>query len=140
MDRRDRMLNHRSLFTHVDKGNMRATVVFDDDEGYEVEYFVPIMFAVCGTCDGRGRHVNPSIDAHGIGREEFDEDPDFFEDYRNGVYDVDCYECHGANVVPVINEAGADDALKALLARVAEREADDAAYARECEMERRMGA
>lgn len=58
-------------------------------------------FAVCPTCEGRGTHVNPSIDAHGITAEEMDElGDDFREDYMGGVYDVACAECNGLRVVP----------------------------------------
>lgn len=57
-------------------------------------------FAVCPTCEGAGKHVNPSIDAHGIGADEFNEDPDFADAYFSGAYDVACVECKGLRVVP----------------------------------------
>lgn len=57
-------------------------------------------FAVCPTCEGRGSHVNPSIDSQGLSAEDFDEDPDFREDYFSGAYDVPCAECRGNRVVP----------------------------------------
>jgi hypothetical protein len=47
--------------------------------------------------------VNPSIDSHGLSREDFDQDPDFEEDYFSGVYDVPCYVCSGARVVKAPN-------------------------------------
>ena len=56
---------------------------------------------VCPTCKGNGKHVNPSIDASGLTSEDFNDDPDFAEDYRSGMYDVTCYECHGKRVVPI---------------------------------------
>ena len=59
---------------------------------------------VCPTCNGKGVHVNPSIDAHGISPEEFDEDPDFYRDYMKGVFDAQCYGCAGIRVVPIPNE------------------------------------
>lgn len=78
---------------------------------------VGARFEVCPTCDGRGSHVNPSIDASGISSEDFRDDPDFYDDYfgyngdedddgepirqARGMYDVDCYECEGRRVVPV---------------------------------------
>jgi hypothetical protein len=61
-------------------------------------------YEVCDLCGGRGSHVNPSIDAHGVSREEFDDDPDFEEGYWRGDYDVVCYECKGRNVVPTPDE------------------------------------
>lgn len=73
----------------------------EDDEGYVYDVVqVPIKNEVCPTCEGRGKHVNPSIDAHGISRNEFDRDPQFEEDYRQGVYDVKCYQCKGLRVIP----------------------------------------
>lgn len=57
-------------------------------------------FAVCPTCRGKGTHVNPSIDAHGITSEEMDDlGDDFREDYISGHYDVLCAECNGLRVV-----------------------------------------
>lgn len=64
-------------------------------------FTVRIRMDVCPLCEGRGKHVNPSIDAHGLSREDFDEDPDFAESYFRGDYDVPCNLCRGANVVPV---------------------------------------
>jgi hypothetical protein len=67
----------------------------------------PARFEVCQTCEGKGSHVNPDVDGHGISAEEFDEDRDFSEDYRCGRYDVPCYECQGRRVVPVIDRDSA---------------------------------
>lgn len=73
----------------------------DAEKGTLPEEFTvrTVGFRVCPTCEGYGTHVNPSIDAHGIGREEFDEDPDFEEAYFSGAYDVTCGECSGQRVV-----------------------------------------
>lgn len=54
---------------------------------------------VCPVCDGEGKTVNPSIDAHGLTDEDFREDPDFAEDYRSGIYDITCAACHGMRVL-----------------------------------------
>lgn len=54
---------------------------------------------VCPVCDGEGTTVNPNIDAHGLTREDFAEDPDFAEDYSSGVYDITCAGCNGMRVV-----------------------------------------
>jgi len=67
------------------------------------EHTLHLKWEVCGTCDGRGKHVNPSIDAHGISPEEFQEDEGFREDYLAGAYDVPCYECGGRTTSPVID-------------------------------------
>jgi hypothetical protein len=54
---------------------------------------------ICPICDGDGTHVNPSIDAHGLSREDFDDDPDFAEDYMRGVYNVACQTCGGSGKI-----------------------------------------
>lgn len=61
---------------------------------------IPVQMEVCPTCDGRGKYVNPDIDRHGLGREDFDEDPGFAADYFSGTFDVQCEHCQGNNVVP----------------------------------------
>jgi hypothetical protein len=50
-------------------------------------------------CEGEGTTVNPNIDAHGLTYEDFQEDPDFAEDYKSGMYDITCNGCHGQRVV-----------------------------------------
>jgi hypothetical protein len=54
---------------------------------------------VCPVCEGSGKTVNPDIDAHGLTREDFDDDPDFAESYRSGLYDIACRGCGGKRVV-----------------------------------------
>jgi len=83
-------LQKQKIFEKIDRFKM---VGFIGQETF------PINFSVCPVCRGRGTHVNPSIDSHGLSREDFENDPDFAEDYFSGVYDVVCYECDGANVV-----------------------------------------
>jgi hypothetical protein len=76
----------------------------EDNDGVPVLQ-VPARYEVCSLCSGKGRHVNPSIDAHGLSGDDFADDPDFAESYSSGVYDVECYRCKGQNVEPVIDEA-----------------------------------
>jgi hypothetical protein len=54
---------------------------------------------VCPVCNGEGTTVNPNIDYNGLTHEDFDEDPDFKEDYMSGVYDITCAGCSGKRVV-----------------------------------------
>ena len=70
----------------------------------EDEISLKARYEVCGRCEGRGSHVNPAIDGHGISAQEFAEDPDFKEAHFAGVYDVTCYECKGLRVVPVVDD------------------------------------
>lgn len=71
------------------------------------EVTVRFTWVLCPTCRGRGRHVNPSIDAGGITESEMEElGPEFLSDYRAGVYDIPCNGCNGLRVVPVPAETG----------------------------------
>jgi len=56
-------------------------------------------YEVCPVCRGKGTTVNPSIDAHGLTREDFAEDPDFAEMYWSGGFDQPCRACDGLRVV-----------------------------------------
>ena len=67
-------------------------------ENLEIE--APIEFKLCPVCKGKGKHVNLSIDSNGISEREFAEDPQFYEDYLSGIYDVTCHECNGKRVIP----------------------------------------
>jgi len=143
-DHRVRAANSRAFFKNVDKGRMKATVTlrYDDEEtGDEIEedIEVPIKFEVCPTCDGKGTHVNPSIDSNGLTAEDFAEDPDFREDYFSGRYDVACYGCGGSNVVPTINGDYVDEETRKLLDKVQGQREADAEYEYQCARERAMG-
>lgn len=129
MDSREIRHNWYSRF---DKDRMTLTIYEDD----EAEFTVPAKYDVCSTCEGRGSHVNPSIDSHGLSREDFDEDPDFEEDYRSGAYDVSCVECRGNRVVPVVDEARA---TKEELEKVEKAIEDHYANQRESWYEREHG-
>ena len=63
-------------------------------------------------CDGSGKYVNPSIVSGGLTQEDFDQDPEFRQDYFSGVYDITCEQCHGNNVIPVVNEKALSDEEK----------------------------
>lgn len=106
----------------------------------EQDVKLPGHFAVCPRCEGRGKHVNPSIDEHGISPEEFAEDPDFEEAYFSGRYDVRCYECNGDRVVSEVDESRLTKFQKILWAAHQYRLSADASYEAECAAERRMGA
>ncbi|RLI66792.1 MAG: hypothetical protein DRO67_00015 [Candidatus Asgardarchaeum californiense] len=84
---------------------MAKTLTYTDFAG--IEHEIPAMYAVCDRCNGEGRHTNPNIDADGL-TEDFINDPEFMENYRNGVYDVTCSKCNGKRVMLVPNENIAD--------------------------------
>ena len=105
-DRRVRAARKEKLWEELDERQMLARILVDKetDDGVDcASHWVPFSWDVCPTCDGKGTHVNPSIDAGGLSHDHFDEDPDFMDDYMGGVYDVACYECGGRRVVPFIS-------------------------------------
>lgn len=112
---------------------MTVTLKLHDDFGDEVEETVPFRFQVCEQCEGRGHHVNPSIDGNGLPT-EYQNDPEFMEEYMGGLYDVPCEECGGRCVVPAIEEE--TDAGQWLV----EHYAFEHQCRLEYEAERRMGA
>jgi hypothetical protein len=147
MDPRDAAAEYGHDYDKFDEDKMVLiyTIPLDDEdprieEMDEEEVSFPAKFQVCSLCDGKGKHVNPSIDAHGISAEEFYDDPDFAEEYMSGTYDVPCYTCKGKRVEPVIDESGLDESQKAALKRLESMQRDEAEFRREQEAERRMGA
>lgn len=98
---------------------------------------ISLGWEVCPTCNGKGKHTNPSIDAHGISSDEFAEDPDFAEDYHRGIYDVPCYECKGRTT-----SLGIDlkNTSAETLKYIEDWFRDEASYRAEVAAERRMGA
>lgn len=91
---------------------------------------------VCPACRGKGTHVNPAIDSHGITSDEmYEMGDDFRDDYLSGRYDVRCEYCGGNNVVEEISDTATDEEKAAWESW--QRDAYE--YAAEREAERRMG-
>mgnify|MGYP003490976173 FL=1 len=66
---------------------------------------IPSKNEVCPRCLGDGTHDAWS---NGMTADEMDEwGEDFIDDYLDGKYDVLCEECHGNNVIEVIDESQA---------------------------------
>jgi hypothetical protein len=132
LDRRGIAGNKGCWYEQFDPRKMLAVPQWDQWEDEEREpRWIPVKYEVCPTCEGKGSHTNPSIDASGISWEE--EDPDFREDYLGGVYDVPCYQCHGNRVVPMPADDGEVEEWIAW-------EKAELDYQRMCAAERRMGA
>jgi hypothetical protein len=125
-------LNYLNDSRNCERAPETITVSFDDDE---IE--LPSVFEVCPVCDGKGTHVNPAIDSGGINPDTFHDDPDFYDDYRNGVFDQQCNRCGGLRVVKVVDR---DTCSPKLLAAYDQQVEDDAAAERVNRQERAMGA
>jgi hypothetical protein len=139
-----RVVNARAQREFNEGFNMEAmtfTFTQENDDGEEVSYTLPAKFEVCPTCEGRGSHVNPSIDAGGISEDDDfwhdDEDEEGNSRYRSGFYNVTCYTCGGRNVVPAIARERADEATLKIWDAKSE---DDADFEAVCRAERMMGA
>jgi len=160
-DRRDIMANTQKWWKSFNEKTMtvKVEIACEMDEDEIEEQFsenaarmideegcvdLPMKFVVCPTCRGKGSHVNPSIDAHGISAEEWDRDwgEEEREMYLSGGYDVPCYECDGRRVVPEINTDPCyfTPEVKEFKEYVEDSIADEASYVRTCMMERAMGA
>lgn len=74
---------------------------YEDDDGNTVE--LPWTWEVCPTCNGAGKHVNPSIDAGGLTGEDLAQDPDFADAYFDGRFDQTCSQCGGRSTVPAVD-------------------------------------
>lgn len=99
---------------------------------------LPIKREVCPRCDGDGRHVNPAIDGNGITGEEWGRwDDDSRETYLTGGYDITCEECHGRNVIDVVDEDRCDPEL---LVEWIDFVNEEYSYRAMAAMEQRMGA
>lgn len=130
--RRDKPFDEqRMLLTYV--------IPSEEDEDEEEEISFPAKFEVCDICNGKGQHVNPSIDCHGLTSDDFAEDPDFAEGYFSGRYDVACYCCHGQRVMPVVDEDRLTPEQKKALERLNDKQRADAEFESECRHERIMG-
>lgn len=136
-DHRVRAGERHPLCSSTDTDQMTGTIDLEDDDGEEESISVALKYEVCPTCEGKGKHVNPSIDCDGLTAEDFAEDPDFREEYMSGRYDVACYGCKGKNVV---HELDRDNIAAELLARIDSMLDDRARYEWESAAERRMGA
>jgi hypothetical protein len=77
--------------------------VFEETDDGEVEHEIPTRWAVCPVCEGKGSHVNPSIDSGGLTGEDFANDPEFMEDYFSGQYDQPCNRCGGRTTVRAVD-------------------------------------
>jgi hypothetical protein len=121
-----------------DRMTLTFTLFCDDVDDGEEELVLPARLALCPTCQGKGSHVNPSIDASGYAADEDDYDDETGEDrYTRGDYTVRCWTCNGKRVVPEIDGENVDAET---LARIEAWEAAEADFRALQLAERRAGA
>lgn len=115
--------------------NLLVEVVNKD---YEKEMMLmPAHYDVCGRCEGTGKHSNPALDSNGFSDEIRADDPEFYEDYMDGKYDITCTECHGKRVVPVVDVSACTYAQKRALVMKRQYDIAEAEYRAEVGAERR---
>ena len=119
----------------ADRHTATITREFEDENGdlCDEEVEVAVRWEICPTCNGRGSHVNPSIDCDGLTGSDFAEDPDFAESYMEGLYDQPCNECHGDHVVPVCDDEAINNEIEERRTELQRMRLEEMA-------ERRMGA
>jgi len=84
--------------SEIKEDHERQVLIVETEEG-DIEY--QAKYQVCPDCNGMGKYVNPAIDSHGLSSNDFAEDPDFQENYFNGLYDITCQSCKGRRVILV---------------------------------------
>jgi hypothetical protein len=94
MDRREQFNPYR-----YDYELMRVGIRdFDEELDKTVIRWFPAIAEICELCEGRGTMVSPAIDSHGLTIQDFDDDPEFAENYRAGNYDEPCSRCSGMRI------------------------------------------
>lgn len=135
----DRLNFYNDARTQARYRRERVKVRAEGDTALEVEvdlgetterFVLPLVYAVCDLCQGRGKCVDPEIDAGGLTSADFDENPDLRTAYFGGRYDITCPECRGRRVT-VDNDAVLASLPESTRAELAELQRDDEAFLRE---------
>ena len=133
MDWRDELaMQSGARRRNEDHQNMKIRVYHDP------ETWVDAKYEVCTGCDGRGKYVNPGIDAGGItGSEMAELGTEFEESYFSGRFDITCQGCDGKRVRLVEIWERVPEEIKDKILAEEEGAMQDAAWER---AERMMGA
>lgn len=115
------------------RGAPTITLTLDDG----TEHALPTRWVICYACEGEGRHVRTSVDCNGLTAEDFDQDPEFAEQYFSGAYDEQCGTCHGRTT---IREVDLERLSPELREAYEHQEREEREYQALCRAERRMGA
>ena len=101
----DSRTNAKNAWENYDERSNTITLslIGNDEEEEEKTLSLPARLELCDLCNGKGKVVDPSIDAGGISQDDFYDDPDFEEEYFEGTYDVACPQCNGQRVVPAVD-------------------------------------
>lgn len=123
---------------------MKIKITIENDDGEEVTMDLPSRKAVCSDCQGEGFVLCPGMRHHAYSASEFAEsfdEEEAAEYFRHGGrYDVKCPTCKGANVVDAVNLDALNAVERAHYDAFIAQEIEHAAWEREAEAERFMGA
>jgi len=78
---------------------MKTSIKYTTKSGRTLTRNLPAQFVVCDECRGKGSHLVEGMRGAVYTWEDFEEDPDFRNDYFGGAYDVPCETCHGERLV-----------------------------------------
>lgn len=114
------------------------TISIYDEDGNRTERTLPMVWAICGCCEGEGKS---SLYLGAITQSDREpggswEDPDEFAEYMRGGYDRTCDECGGSGKVQVVDRKKLTDAEAEALHEEDEAERE---YQAEVAAERRFG-
>jgi hypothetical protein len=109
----------------------------ENDDGEVITHQLPSCWEICDRCRGSGTHDHPAF-SNGFSQEDFDEDPDFRDEYMAGRYDVRCEECDGTGKVLAPDESAMTDEQKKLFDLYYEQRAEIARDRRADERTMRM--
>ena len=142
-DPRTRAAQSGNWYKSFDEVGMTVKVelIHYDDNQFEmmdIVYF-PVEMKVCDLCNGKGSHVNPSIDCGGLTQDDWLQDPGFEDDYITGAYDIICNKCNGKRSIPVIDNKCLTDYQKWAICRMQEQFEENEASHAERMNEIRMG-
>lgn len=123
-------------------------LTYENDDGDEVVISLPCKMEVCPECKGHGYILSEGLRGVAFTPEEFNEtfdDDESRSEYfrRGGMYDQVCDECHGKNVVAIVDEKRLTDEQKVQYAEYQQYKEDewacDADIRAERDAERRAG-
>jgi hypothetical protein len=80
---------------------MKTSLKYTTKSGRTLTRNLPAQFVVCDECRGKGSHLVEGMRGAVYTWRDFEEDPDFRNDYFGGAYDVPCETCHGERLVTV---------------------------------------
>lgn len=96
---------------------------------YHFEATLPAKRIVCPRCNGTGVHDHESFSDGLTGSEIDSMEPDVWNSYIMGDYDVTCEECHGSNVVDVLDWDKLSPKMQEAVQRAVDQQARDDAEA-----------